>query len=374
MDNKHTAILVAGVAALAGIAVGYFLGAKKTGPLTESEEKKNKSPLRVLVTGAAGQIGYALVPLIAVGDMFGKDQEVIIHMLDIPVCKDKLVGMAMELEDALYPLLKGVVATTDLKEAFMNVDVAVLVGGFPRLKDMQRRDLLAKNNPIFVGHGKALSEYAKKDCKILVVANPANSNCYTAYRNCPGIPKENFTCLTRLDLNRAKAQLGNRLAKAPQDLQNLIIWGNHSATQVPDPSHGYYVDHATQKKVQVAPLLDEKFVRGDFMPVVQQRGKKVIELRGASSALSAAQAICDHIQSWLVTGTKAGEHVSMGVVSDGSYGVTPGLVFSYPVTCSNGRWKIVQGLHLDDFTKAAIKATEKELCDERDELASLSSS
>jgi len=328
-----------------------------------------KHPIRVLVTGAAGQIGYALVPLIANGDMFGKDQPVVLHMLDIAPCKEKLLGMKLELEDAIYPLLKGIVATVDLQEAFTDVEVAILVGGFPRLKGMERKQLLEKNNPIFVAQGKALSDFASKNCKVLVVANPANTNCYTAQRHCPKLPKENFTCLTRLDMNRAKAQIGMRLHLDPQALKNIIIWGNHSSTQVPDISHAHYESPAGRQAFK--DKLEEKWLRETFVPVVQQRGKAVIDLRGASSAFSASQAICDHIRSWLVTGTKDGEYVSMGVVSDGSYDITPNIVYSYPVTCRPGHYQIVKGLPLDDYTKAMMKRSEEELCEERDEAVAL---
>jgi len=319
---------------------------------------ESKSPIRVLITGSAGQIGYSLIPLVAGGKIWGENQPVILHLLDIPPAQKALQGVCMEIEDCAYPLVHGIVATTELKEACAGVNVAILVGGIPRGKDMTRGDLLGKNSPIFIGQGKALSEYADKNCKVLVVANPANSNAYVAMMNASNIPKENFTCLTRLDQNRAVGQLALKLKTTPGNVKNAIIWGNHSSTMYPDASI------ATANGQKVSEQVDEAYLSGEWSKTVQERGAAVIAARGLSSAMSAANAVADHLRDWLV-GTKEGEIVSMGVCSDGSYGVTEGLIYSFPVTCKAGAWTIVQGLTLSDAAKAALKATEQELLNEK---------
>jgi len=316
-------------------------------------------PVRVLITGAAGQIGYALLPLIAKGDMFGPKQPVILHLLEIPQVLKALEGIQMELEDCGFPTLKGVVATSDEKTAFTDVDYIIFVGAFPRKDGMERKDLIAKNASIFSGQGKVLDQYAKKSVKVLVVGNPANTNCLITMKNAPSVPKENFSALTRLDHNRAKYQLAHKAGGSPGDVHNPIIWGNHSNTQYPDARF------ATLKGEKLTGLIkDEHWVQNDFVTTVQQRGASVIKARGASSAFSAANAIVDHMRDW-VLGT-AGDHwVSMGVLADGSYGISDEIVFSYPVTCKDGKVHIVQGLELDEFSKGKIEITRKELNDER---------
>eukprot|EP00455_Lapot_gusevi_P028621 TRINITY_DN305_c0_g1_i2.p2 TRINITY_DN305_c0_g1~~TRINITY_DN305_c0_g1_i2.p2 ORF type:complete len:339 (+),score=150.77 TRINITY_DN305_c0_g1_i2:81-1097(+) len=321
-------------------------------------------PVRVCITGAAGQIGYSLIPLVAGGSVLGPQQPVILHLLDIDV--NRLRGVVMEIDDCAYPLVKGVVATSDLEAAFKGVKVAFLVGGFPRLKGMQRRDLMAKNVSIFVAQGQALNQHADPDVKVLVVANPANSNCLIASMNAPNIPKKNFTALTRLDQNRAKAQLANKVGVTSDKVGNVIIWGNHSKTQVPDLSHAYVAANG-EKKAALEVVNDEKWAHGEFVTTVQERGAAVLEARGLSSAMSAANAAADHMRDW-IKGTAEGEYVSMAVVTTGNeYGVPEGLVFSLPCTCSNGEYTVVHGLNWDEFSQSMIAVTTQELVEERAE-------
>lgn len=336
-----------------------------------------KKPLRVLLTGAAGQIGYALIPHLVNGTVFGASQPVILHLLDIKMQEKVLKGVVMEIEDCAYPLLAGVVATSDVKEAFTGVDVACLVGGFPRLKGMERSDLLAKNAAIFVEQGRALRQFASPNVKVLVVANPANSNCLVAVQNAcldaagPGkpLPTANFTCLTRLDQNRARHQLAARLGQHAHAIKNVIIWGNHSSTLFPDHAHAH-VATAGAANTPLAALTDAKeklsaeWVDG-FVKTVQQRGAAVIEARGLSSAVSAANAIADHLRDWL-NGTVEGEFVSMGVYTEGKeYGVGKGLVYSLPLkTKAGGEWEVIKGLVQSDFAKKWCQTTEKELEEE----------
>ncbi|KAI4342672.1 hypothetical protein MLD38_027265 [Melastoma candidum] len=318
-----------------------------------------KDPVRVLVTGAAGQIGYALVPMIARGIMLGPDQPVILHMLDIPPAAEALNGVKMELVDAAFPLLKGVVATTDVVEACTGVNVAVMVGGFPRKEGMERKDVMSKNVSIYKAQASALEKYAAANCKVLVVANPANTNALILKEFAPSIPEKNITCLTRLDHNRALGQISERLNIQVSDVKNVIIWGNHSSSQYPD------VNHATAAGKPVRELVkDDEWLNGEFITTVQQRGAAIIKARRLSSALSAASSACDHIRDW-VLGTPEGTWVSMGVYSDGSYNVPAGLIYSFPVTCKNGEWTIVQGLPIDEFSRKKMDATAEELSEEK---------
>jgi len=318
-----------------------------------------KEPVRVLVTGAAGQIGYALVPMVARGIMLGADQPVILHMLDIPPAAEALNGVKMELVDAAFPLLKGVVATTDVVEACTGVSVAVMVGGFPRKEGMERKDVMSKNVSIYKAQASALEKYAAPNCKVLVVANPANTNALILKEFAPSIPEKNITCLTRLDHNRALGQISERLNVQVSDVKNVIIWGNHSSTQYPDVTHATVGDKPVPELVK-----DDAWLKGEFISTVQQRGAAIIKARKLSSALSAASSACDHIRDW-VLGTPEGTWVSMGVYSDGSYNVPAGLIYSFPVTCCGGEWKIVQGLSIDEFSRAKLDATAAELTEEK---------
>ncbi|RAL54555.1 hypothetical protein DM860_001683 [Cuscuta australis] len=322
-----------------------------------------KEPIRVLVTGAAGQIGYALVPMIARGVMFGPDQPVVLHMLDIEPAAEALNGVKMELVDAAFPLLKGVVATTDVVEACTGVNVAVMVGGFPRKEGMERKDVMSKNVSIYKSQASALEKHAAANCKVLVVANPANTNALILKEFAPSIPKENITCLTRLDHNRALGQISERLSVHVSEVKNVIIWGNHSSTQYPDVNHATIKTPAGEKPVRELVGNDE-WLNGEFITTVQQRGAAIIKARKFSSALSAASAACDHIRDW-VLGTPEGTWVSMGVYSDGSYNVPAGLIYSFPVTCKNGEWNIVQDLPIDELSRKKMDATAQELAEEK---------
>ncbi|XP_042062136.1 malate dehydrogenase, cytoplasmic [Salvia splendens] len=322
-----------------------------------------KEPLRVLVTGAAGQIGYALVPMVARGAMLGPDQPVILHMLDIAPAAEPLNGVKMELVDAAFPLLKGVVATTDVVEACTGVNVAVMVGGFPRKEGMERKDVMSKNVSIYKSQASALEKHAAPNCKVLVVANPANTNALILKEFAPSIPQKNITCLTRLDHNRALGQVSERLKVQVADVNNVIIWGNHSSTQYPDVNHASVKTSSGAKPVRELVANDE-WLKGEFITTVQQRGAAIIKARKFSSALSAASSACDHIRDW-VLGTPEGSWVSMGVYSDGSYNVPAGLIYSFPVTCKNGEWSIVQGLSIDEFSRKKLDATAQELSEEK---------
>nr|ANN22405.1 cytosolic malate dehydrogenase [Camellia oleifera] len=322
-----------------------------------------KEPVRVLVTGAAGQIGYALVPMIARGVMLGPDQPVILHMLDIPPAAEALHGVKMELVDAAFPLLKGVVATTDVVEACTGVNIAVMVGGFPRKEGMERKDVMSKNVAIYKSQASALEKYAAANCKVLVVANPANTNALILKEFAPSISEKNITCLTRLDHNRALGQVSERLSVPVSDVKNVIIWGNHSSTQYPDVNHATVKTPAGEKPVRVLVANDE-WLNGEFITTVQQRGAAIIKARKLSSALSAASSACDHIRDW-VLGTPEGTWVSMGVYSDGSYNVPAGLIYSFPVTCCNGEWTIVQGLPIDKLSRKKLDLTAEELSEEK---------
>jgi malate dehydrogenase len=325
-----------------------------------------KDPVRVAVTGAAGQIGYSLLFRIASGAMLGPDQPVILQLLEITPALGALQGVVMELDDCAFPLLHGTVTTDKAEEAFDSVNYALLVGSRPRTKGMERADLLEANGGIFGPQGKALDAKAADDVKILVVGNPANTNCLIAQRNAPGIDPGRFTAMTRLDHNRAKAQVAAKAGVLSSDVTNMTIWGNHSATQYPDVFHA----KVNGKSAFEATGSDQGWVEGTFIPTVQQRGAAIIEARGSSSAASAASAAVDHMHDWAL-GTADGDWVSMAVYSDGSYGVPEGIISGFPVACKGGTWEIVQGLDVDDFSRARIDATAGELVEERDAVAGM---
>jgi malate dehydrogenase len=316
-----------------------------------------KSPVRVTVTGAAGQIGYSLVFRIASGQLLGPDQPVDLRLLEIPPAMGALEGVAMEIVDCAFPLLSGLDLHDNPEDAFDGVNIALLVGSRPRTKGMERAELLSENGKIFTAQGKALNEKAAGDVKVLVVGNPANTNCLIAMNNAPDIPRERFTSMMRLDHNRAVAQLANKVGASVSDVTKMGVWGNHSPTMYPD------LFHAEVKGVQASKVVDDQaWIEDDFLPNVGKRGAAIIEARGASSAASAANAAIDHVRDW-VAGTS--EWVSMGVVSDGSYGVPEGLISGFPCTCANGEWSIVQGLDIDEFSRSKIDASLAELGDER---------
>ena len=319
-------------------------------------------PLTVAVTGAAGQIGYALVFRIASGQLLGEDTPVALRLLEIPPAMDAARGVIMEIDDCAFPLVAGVEATDDPDATFDGADIALLVGSRPRTAGMERGDLLEANAAIFSVQGKALNDHAARDVKVLVVGNPANTNCLIAQRNAPDLDPRNFTAMTRLDHNRAMAQLAAKTGGPVASIRGLAIWGNHSATQYPD------IHPATVGGTPAMDLVDMDWYTADFIPRVQQRGAEIIAARGASSAASAANAAIDHVRDWML-GTD--EIVSMGVFSDGSYGIEEGLIYSYPVTCGGGHWKIVPDLPVNDFSREKMRATEDELKAERDAVAHL---
>ncbi|KIX84574.1 malate dehydrogenase [Thermus filiformis] len=323
-----------------------------------------KSPVRVAVTGAAGQIGYSLVFRIAAGEMLGKDQPVILQLLEIPQALPALEGVVMELEDCAFPLLKGIVTTDDPRVAFADADYALLVGAMPRKAGMERRDLLSANAKIFAEQGRALAEAAKKTVKVLVVGNPANTNALIAYHHARGLDPRNFTAMTRLDHNRAKVQLAKKTGVAVDRITRMTIWGNHSSTMFPD------LFHALVDGRPALEWVDMEWYEKEFIPTVAGRGAAIIKARGASSAASAANAAIEHIRDWAL-GTPEGDWVSMAVVSDGSYGVPEGLVYSFPVRTKDGEYEIVQGLEINEFARKRMDITAQELLDERDEVRSL---
>lgn len=322
-----------------------------------------KSPVRVAVTGAAGQISYSLLFRIASGQMLGADQPVILQLLEIPPAMDALSGVVMELDDCAFPLVSNIIATDDPDVAFKDVEYALLVGSRPRGPGMERKDLLEANAAIFSVQGKSLNDHASKDVKILVVGNPANTNCLIAQRNAPDIDPSQFTAMTRLDHNRALTQLAQKTGKHTTDVAGLTIWGNHSATQYPD------IFNATVAGADASGLVDQAWIENDFIPTVQQRGAAIIKARGLSSAASAANAAVEHMRDWAL-GTN-GATVSMAVYSDGSYGIEPGLIYSFPCTCADGKWQIVQDLPVSDFSRSRMTETETELREERDAVAEL---
>lgn len=323
-----------------------------------------KAPVRVTVTGAAGQISYSLLIRIASGQMLGPDQPVILQMLEITPALDALNGVAMELEDCAFPLLAGMVQTDDPNVAFKDTDYALLVGARPRGPGMERKDLLEANAAIFSTQGKAINDNASRDIKVLVVGNPANTNALIAQRNAPDIDPRNFTAMMRLDHNRSLSQLASKTGKHNTDVKNMIVWGNHSATQFPD------LHHATVAGTPAMELVDQEWYENDFIPTVQQRGAAIIKARGLSSAASAANAAVDHMRDWALSSAE-GDYVSMGIYSDGSYGIEEGLMYSFPCVCKDGQWEIVQGLENNEFSLGKMKATEQELKEERDAVAHL---
>ena len=324
-----------------------------------------KSPVRVAVTGAAGQIGYSLLFRIASGEMLGNDQPVILQMLEITPALGALEGVAMELDDCAFPLLAGMVQTDDANVAFADADYGLLVGAMPRKDGMERADLLEANGGIFGPQGKAINDNASKDVKILVVGNPANTNALIAQASAPDLDPKQFTAMMRLDHNRAMTQVAQKTGTTVNDVTNMTIWGNHSATQYPD------IFNANVNGQNAAAMInDQEWLESDFIPTVQKRGAAIIKARGLSSAASAANAAIDHMHDWAL-GTPDGDWVSMGIPSDGSYGVPEGIISSFPVTCANGEYSIVQGLEINDFSRARIDASTAELAAERDTVSGL---
>ena len=321
-----------------------------------------KEPVRVTVTGAAGQIGYALLFRIAAGEMLGRDQPVILNMLEITPALGALNGVAMELDDCAFPLLHGLVCTDDPAVAFGDADYTLLVGARPRGKGMERKDLLEANAAIFSVQGKALNDHAARDVRVLAVGNPANTNCLIAQRNAPDLNPRHFTAMTRLDHNRAMAALAKKTGAHSSEIDGLCIWGNHSSTQYPD------LHRTTVAGASAMNLIDMDWYERDFIPAVQQRGAAIIEARGASSAASAANAAIEHMRDWALGSPAV---LSMGVYADGSYGIAEGLIYSYPVRCRGGDWQILEGIEVNGFSRAKMRATEAELVEERDAVAHL---
>lgn len=318
----------------------------------------SKSPVRVAVTGAAGQISYSLLFRIASGDMLGKDQPVILQLLEIDAAMGALKGVMMELDDCAFPLVHGIVASSDPMVAFKDADYALLVGSRPRTKGMERKDLLEVNGTIFIAQGQALAAVANKNVKVLVVGNPANTNALILSKNAQGLNPRNITSMMRLDHNRAMSQLASKVGSHSTQVKDVVAWGNHSSTQYPD------IFNATVNGAQASTLVDENWLVNDFIPTVQKRGAAIIEARGSSSAASAANAAIDHMRSW-VLGTAAGEVVTMGVPSDGSYGIAEGVIFGYPCTCKDGEYSVVKNYAINEFSRKYIDITYQELCEER---------
>ena len=322
-----------------------------------------KQPVRVAVTGAAGQISYSLLFRIASGQMLGADQPIILQLLEIPPAMEALSGVVMEIDDCAFSLVQEIIATDDPNVAFKDVDYALLVGSRPRGPGMERKDLLEANAQIFSVQGKSLNDHASRDVKVLVVGNPANTNSLIAQRNAPDLDPRQFTAMTRLDHNRAVTQLAKKTGKHVTDVKGLAIWGNHSATQYPD------ISHATVDGTAASTLVDQAWLEETFIPTVQQRGAAIIKARGLSSAASAANAASEHMRDWVLGSD--GETVSMAVYSDGSYGIAEGLIYSFPCTCADGDWSIIQGLDVNEFSRGKMTDTETELAEERDAVKSL---
>ena len=323
-----------------------------------------KNPVRVTITGAAGQIGYQLAFRIASGQMLGSEQPVILHLLEIPPAVPALHGVVMELDDCAFDTLAGIVATDDADNAFKDAEYALLVGARPRGPGMERKDLLEANAQIFSRQGKAINDHANRDIRVLVVGNPANTNALITSSNAPDVDPANITAMTRLDHNRASAQLAAKTGSHVSDIRQMTIWGNHSATQYPD------IHHATVAGKPAVDLVDQAWLAQEFIPLVQQRGAAIIKARSASSAASAASAAIDHMHDWAL-GTTADDWVSMAIPADGSYGVEPGVIYSYPVRCKDGCYEIVQDLAINDFSRERMEATETELREERMAIESL---
>jgi len=325
----------------------------------EFKVRKMKIPKHIAVTGAPGQICYSLLFRLAAGDLLGKDQPIVLHLLEIPPAMGALDGVVMELNDCAFPLLHRIEASDDARVAFKDIDYAFLVGARPRGPGMERKDLLEANAAIFSTQGQALNDVAKRSVRVVVTGNPANTNSLIALNNAPDLAPGNFTALTRLDHNRAIAQLGEKCGVLPSDIKHMTIWGNHSATQYPD------IHHATVQGKNAMSLVDQTWFSDDFIPVVQQRGAAIIKARGVSSAASAASASIDHMRDWIF-GTPPGDWVSMAIPSDGSYGIDEGVIYSYPVEIKDGQYSIVQGLDINEFSRAKMDATDNELREERD--------
>ena len=321
-----------------------------------------KAPVNVTITGAAGQLGYALVFRVASGAMLGPDQPMVLKLLEIPPAMNALNGVIMEIDDCAFPLVKGIVPTAHPSTAFEGADYALLVGSRPRGPGMERSELMEANAAIFSVQGRALNEHASRDVKVLVVGNPANTNCLIAQRNAPDLDPRNFTSMMRLDHNRALAQLAAKTGAPVADIEGLAVWGNHSPTMYPD------LHHATVAGKPALDLVDMAWLDNEFIPTVQKRGAAIIDARGASSAASAANAAIDHVRDWM---SETDGIVSMGVLSDGSYGIREGLFFSFPIRCAGGHWQIVQGLSVNDYSRAKLALTEQELEEERELVASL---
>lgn len=324
-----------------------------------------KPPIRVAVSGASGQIGYSLLFRIATGDMLGKDQPIILQLLDIPESQMPLKGIVMELEDCAFPLLSNVIATDDPKIAFRDASIVLLVGARPRGKGMERKDLLKINGAIFTTQGKALDEVANRGVKVTVVGNPVNTNALITMKNAPGLKPSNFSAMMRLDHNRALSQIAIKLAKPVYSISKMVVWGNHSATQYPDLSYAEIDNIAVNTLIN-----NQEWVENDFIPTVQERGMSIIKARGLSSAASAANAAIDHVHDW-VFGTKKNDWTSMSIPSDGSYGIPKGVIYSYPVVCQGGDYKIVQGLEINNFSKKKMQTTYEELVEERESVKHL---
>lgn len=323
------------------------------------------SPVRIAVTGAAGQIGYSLLFRIAAGDMLGKDQPIILQLLDIPQSLPSLKGVVMELEDCAFPLLADVIITDDPKTAFYDVNIAMLVGARPRGKGMERKDLLEENGTIFIRQGRALNEVARRDVKVLIVGNPANTNAYIAMKSAPDLNSGNFSSMMRLDHNRALSEVAIKVGKPVSCIRKMVVWGNHSGTQYPD------LNHAEVDGKKVVDLINNpEWVENYFIPTVQKRGAAIIEARGLSSAASAANAAIDHMHDW-VFGTRENDWVSMGIPSDGSYGIPEGIIYGYPVICKEGTYKIVSDLEINESGKAKMQASYRELVEEQDSIRHL---
>lgn len=317
--------------------------------------------VKVGVTGAAGQIAYSILPMIASGQLLGPDTKIDLALLDIPQCEDGLRGVAMEIQDSAYPLLNSIIHGSDPREILKDLDIIIFLGGFPRKVGMERKELLQRNMNIFKEQGTVLNEVGKPTTLCLVVANPANTNCAVLAHHAPNIPRKNFTAMTRLDHNRASFQIANRVGALTCDVKNVAIWGNHSSTQYPDVNHGTVNGNPIRSVVN-----DDAWLNGDFISTVQKRGAAIIEARKLSSAMSAAKAAVDHVKNW-VLGTKEGEWVSMAVMADGSYGIEEGLCYSFPVTCSQKEWHIVQGLNIDEFSRGKMDISKQELIEEKNE-------
>ena len=321
-----------------------------------------KSAVRIAITGAAGNIGYAAAFRVAAGNMLGPDQPILLQLIEIPPALDALKGVEMELRDCAFPLLHDIICTADVNEGFGDVDYVLSIGSKPRTKGMERADLLSENGKIFGPQGKAINDNATKDVKVLVVGNPANTNALIACNNAPDIDPSQFTSMMRLDHNRAISQLASKTSAKVTDIKKMVVWGNHSLTQFPD------IGHCTVNGKDAKSLVDDAWYKDEFMPKVQKRGAEIISARGASSAASAASAAIDHMRDW-VLGTN--DWVSMGMISKGDYGIAEGLMYSFPVTCSNGSYEVVQGLNQDNFSVEMMKETEKELLEEREAVKDL---